>query len=74
MAKRKSPPQPKYWMPVSCWGRTGQYEVSDGWVTVVYRNKTKRAVASSDHIPVAQLGADADRALAELLLGEFSDD
>jgi hypothetical protein len=74
MPKRKSPPPPKYWMPVSGSGRTGQYEVSDGWMTVVYRSKTIRAVASSAHIPVAHLGADADRGLAEQLLGEFSDD
>ena len=70
MAKRKLPPPPKHWMPVSGWGREGYFEVSDGFVTARIGNKTKRAAASSDRVP-AHLGAEADKALAVILLGEI---
>jgi hypothetical protein len=58
-------------MPVSCWERHGEYEVSDGYVTVRIGNRTARAAASSARVPAA-LGAEADKMLAMTLLGEIA--
>jgi hypothetical protein len=61
---------PKHWMPVSCGDRHGEYEVGDGYVTARIGGRTARAAASSARVP-ASLGAEADKMLAMVLLGEI---
>jgi hypothetical protein len=70
VAKRKAAAAPKYWMPISCWDRHGEFEVSNGKVTVRIGSRSKSAAASSDRVPAAH-GAEADRMLAMVLLGEI---
>ncbi|MET3842245.1 hypothetical protein [Bradyrhizobium sp. OAE829] len=64
---------PKHWMPVEGFGRRGEYEVSDGYVTARIGHRTARAAASSARVP-ASLGMEADKSLAQVLLGEIKID
>lgn len=57
-------------MPVSCGNRHGEYEVSGGRVTSRIGKRTAWAAASSDRLPAA-LGAEADKILAMVPLGEI---
>lgn len=64
---------PKHWMPVEGFGLRGEYEVTDGYVTVRIGRRTARAAASSARVP-ASLGMEADKSLAQVLLGEIKID
>lgn len=58
------------WIPISAWGRSGEYQVIDDYVVVRIGSLTARAAASSARVPAA-LGTEADKMLAETLLGEI---
>ena len=62
----------KNWMPITTadGSRSGDYEVSNGMLTVRFDGKTKTTRASSTGVP-SHLGPDADRSLARLILTEF---
>ena len=72
MAKRTLP-TPKHWISVTSLdgNRRGDFEVSSGQLTVRFGNQHKTTRAPSTGIP-ASLGADADRSLAQFMLGEFA--
>ena len=59
------------WMPItsSDGSRQGEYQVSDGMLTVRYEGKTKVTRASSTGVPTEH-GANADRSLARVILME----
>ena len=70
MAKR--PPEPKHWIPISTADGVhhGDYEVSDGMLTVRLGGRHKTARASSTGVPW-QYGVSADEALASIILAEL---
>ncbi len=70
MANRKSPPMEPRWMPISAWGRDGEYSVSGDRVTARIGLRTASALAPRNRVPGSLLG-DANKLLAETLLGEI---
>ena len=70
MTRRSS--KSKEWIPVNSLDGVhhGEYEVSDGMLTVRLGGRQKSARASSTGVPAA-LGADADKSLAQVMLGEL---
>jgi hypothetical protein len=71
MAVKKST-QPPSWIAItSIDGKiSGEYQVSDGMLKVRVGARHKSTRASSTGLP-ASLGAEADRSLAQFMLGEF---
>jgi hypothetical protein len=69
---KKRPPARKEWMPItsSDGALHGQYEVSDGWLTVSMNGRTKGARASSTSVPGPH-GFAADQVLARIMLHEL---
>jgi hypothetical protein len=70
MTRRSS--KPTEWIPVNSRDgiHHGEYQVSEGMLTVRREGQQKSARASSTGVPAA-LGANADRSLAMFMLGEL---
>lgn len=71
MAKRP-PPTLKHWIAIASLdgNRRGEFEVSGGQLTVSCGGQHKTTRAPSTGLPPL-LGADADKSLAQFMLGEF---
>jgi hypothetical protein len=70
MAARKATSIEPRWIPISAWGRDGEYSVSGDRVTARIGHRTASALAPRNRVPSSLLG-DADKLLAETLLGEI---